>query len=157
MVISLKYYRFSQCKQTICPSLLRDDEPCSETGDGPCPGRCLSLLLIIVLFMTLRCSCSGSTAEAPLQVVALGCRETSTLGLPASNRTRRDQASHTMPIRQFYGWSIRKQSCERSGSDPDEMDLDQRALAEPLIDYPAQKTSHGITHAFVVTARPGWH
>src|SRR5438132_9646295 len=89
MVISLKYYRFSQCKQTICPSLLRDDEPCSETGDGPCPGRCLSLLLIIVLFMMLRCSCSGSTAEAPLQVVGLGCRETSTLGLPASNRTRR--------------------------------------------------------------------
>src|SRR5205823_13612875 len=67
------------------------------------------------------------------------------------------QASDTMPIGQFYGWSIRKQSCERSGSDPDEMDLDQWALAETLIDYPAQKASDRITHAFVVTARPGLH
>src|SRR5205807_9879953 len=119
MVISLKYYRFSQCKQTICPSLLRDDEPCSETGDGPCPGE-------VFVFATYHCP----VHDAPLflqRVYSGGSSSSCSARMPRDLHPRAarvqpdapHQASDTMPIGQFYGWSIRKQSCERSGSDPD--------------------------------------
>src|SRR6516162_2567362 len=43
----------------------------------------------------------------------------------------------------------------RCRSDPDEMDFDQRPLAEALVDGSAQRATNRVAHHVVVTPRPG--